>query len=58
MNTIIKKSQPKNNTYSDIISMRIIEKLSPPILPHLKHLFDAIIITEGYPTILKVSKIP
>ena len=52
---IIKKLKPKNSTGNDIISMKLIKKLTPAIIPHLTHLVNSIILTETYPTILKVS---
>ena len=54
---IIKRAKPKSLTGNDILSMRIIKKLYPAIIPHLTHLVNAIILTEIYPTILKVSHI-
>ena len=42
---------------SDIISMRIIKKLSPAIDPHITHLVNSIFLTEKYPSIVKISRI-
>ena len=41
----------------DIISMKIIKKLSPHIVPHITHLINSIINTELYPSNLKLSRI-
>ena len=38
INVIIKKAKPKNSTGSNIISMRIMKKLSPAIDPHITDL--------------------
>ena len=57
VNGIIKKAKPKNSIGSDIISMRIIKKLSPCIDPHITHLINAIYTTETYPSILKIDRI-
>ena len=54
---IIKKLKPKNSTGNDIINMKLIKKLIPAIIPHLTNLVNSIILTEIYPTILKVSRI-
>ena len=40
---------------NNIITMCIVKKVCPAILPHLTHLNNALIITEIYPSILKIS---
>ena len=37
------------------MSMRIIKKLNPILLPHITHLINSIIYTEIYPEVVKVS---
>ena len=54
---IIKKSKASHSLGNDIISMSIIKKLTPKILPHITHLVTRIIVTEKYPKILKVTRI-
>lgn len=57
MENIIKKAKAKNSKGNNIITMGIVKQLCPAILPHLTHLINAIIITEIYPSIHKISSI-
>ena len=52
---IIKKAKASNSTGNDIITMKIIKKLTPLISPHITHLTTSIIRTQIYPTILKTT---
>ena len=42
---------------NDLISMKLIKKLSPNIIPHIVKLINVIITTKKYPKILKISRI-
>ena len=52
---IISKAKNKNSVGPDIVSMKVVKKLSPFIVPHITHLVNAIIRTEVYPSNLKLS---
>ena len=54
---IISKAKNKNSVGPDIISMKVVKKLSPMIVPHITHLVNAIIRTEVYASNLKLSRI-
>ena len=54
---IISKSKATHAVGNNIITMAVIKKLSPKIVPHITHLITRIIITETYPDILKVTRI-
>ena len=54
---IISKSKATQAVGNDIITMAVIKKLSPKVVPHITHLITRILITETYPDILKVTRI-
>ena len=54
---LIKNAKPSNSTGDDIITMHVIKRLCPHILPHITHMITVIIFNSKYPQILKSSKI-
>ena len=57
INKIIKNLKATNSVGSDIITSKIIKKITPKHTPHLTHLLTTIINTNTYPSISKTDRI-